>query len=536
MSDLYERFKARNDLLSKPADTVLGDIGMASMPEVQFDVTAQSQDPLWDFGGPADEDRAAAELEAERNDILALYTQQCRDRLIEGCRKEVQQKILSAFGLGQIIAAYDKVGGNVDTIHNVRKQIWATEAEKKRYDDRVGYKEKVKDYRSRRNYTKAYKEANKTGAVTDYLTGTSLEQQERQLDHKISAEEHHENPELYLAEIDPIEMANRPENLGFTHKTINQSKQEDAPSGIGKKRSNLETERTRLLAVQERNGTLTQNQQEALRNLDRKITELERVDEGVAEQETVSGRKRITGEASSKYYTSAKFYKRTAITSASDGIKMGAQQAAGVLLSEFFDGLVEEVIDWHRHGRKEQHVVVEIRQRLERLSNRILARWRDALDAGWKGLISGILSNLITVILNTFLTTSRNIVRMIREGIGSVFRAVLLLVRKPDAMTWEEALHEASKLLLTGSLVVGGIALEEALKTSIGPLFATLLSGVVTTVVTGLAVYALEEADPFGVEQDKRIAFLGLNIRHKLEEQSNQRDALSSDLANLSLE
>lgn len=48
------------------------------------------------------------------------------EQMIQECKQSVIQSIVVPFGLGKILAAYDKVGGNVDTIHNARKGIYAT--------------------------------------------------------------------------------------------------------------------------------------------------------------------------------------------------------------------------------------------------------------------------------------------------------------------------------------------------------------------------------------------------------------------------
>jgi len=61
------------------------------------------------------------------------------DKLIIDCKKDVIHSIVTPFGLGQIVAAYDKAGGNVDTVHNVRNGIYATVAEEEVYKNRGEY-------------------------------------------------------------------------------------------------------------------------------------------------------------------------------------------------------------------------------------------------------------------------------------------------------------------------------------------------------------------------------------------------------------
>lgn len=61
------------------------------------------------------------------------------EQMIQECKQSVIQSIVVPFGLGKILAAYDKVGGNVDTVHNARKGIYATNKEQGNYEKRGEY-------------------------------------------------------------------------------------------------------------------------------------------------------------------------------------------------------------------------------------------------------------------------------------------------------------------------------------------------------------------------------------------------------------
>ncbi|HRN46290.1 MAG TPA: hypothetical protein PLH20_16200, partial [Flavobacterium sp.] len=50
----------------------------------------------------------------------------------------VTKSLVTTFGLDFLLFE-DKKGGDVDTINNVRQGIWATEAEKKKYENREKY-------------------------------------------------------------------------------------------------------------------------------------------------------------------------------------------------------------------------------------------------------------------------------------------------------------------------------------------------------------------------------------------------------------
>ena len=57
---------------------------------------------------------------------------------------EVVKSLCSSFGLDFLLFE-DKVGGDVDTIHNVRQGIYATDLEKKRFEERGDYKSIITD-------------------------------------------------------------------------------------------------------------------------------------------------------------------------------------------------------------------------------------------------------------------------------------------------------------------------------------------------------------------------------------------------------
>ena len=69
-------------------------------------------------------------------------------------KNRLLQVILDRFMLGGIMARQDQVGGNVDTIHNARNEVWATEEARQKYQNRGDYKEKKAAYHSHENYKK----------------------------------------------------------------------------------------------------------------------------------------------------------------------------------------------------------------------------------------------------------------------------------------------------------------------------------------------------------------------------------------------
>lgn len=159
------------------------------------------------------------------------------EQMIQECKQSVIQSIVVPFGLGKILAAYDKVGGNVDTVHNARKGIYATNKEQGNYEKRGEYNSD--EYHSHSKYIEINKkqtELKESGQLKDYMTNEKVAKNAKtDLDHIVSAKEIHDDPGRVLAEIDGAELANTETNLKMTDSTINRSKKADSMESFLKK-------------------------------------------------------------------------------------------------------------------------------------------------------------------------------------------------------------------------------------------------------------------------------------------------------------
>lgn len=475
------------------------------------------------------------DIQAFREKLLASYDDDRRQRLLRECRNTVAQQIITTFGLGHLVAAYDKLGGPVDTVHNVRN----IKEKREEYLSGTEYGENEKrKAHSHANYKKKNDEVNH-GPVQDYMTGNYLEKGQQNLDHKVSAKEVFEDPAVYLAKLKPEDVANRELNLGFTDECLNKSKKQKSMSDFLLHEKNLMQQRDNLLQKQ-KDSQLSPNQEKTLDELNRKISKLEEINKENTMHHDDAARKDINNHINKTYYTSGDFLKNTTKASALQGSRMALQQATGLLLNEFFQGFVDEVIDLYKFGVQKATFLSDIKKRVVRLVERVLSRWKDAFSVGWKGFVSGLLSSLATTLLNTFFTTSRNLIRMIREGSNSGFQAIMLLVNPPPSMTWREAAHEASKIAMTGAIIVGAIGLEETLAKALGPVTVFLgsavlpaVTGIATGIVTALAVYGIEKADLLGVEADKKARFVTENLQASLDDEVNACNILALELKSL---
>ena len=429
------------------------------------------------------------------------FNDQKFNQLINDCKKEVINSIVTSFGLGKVVAAYDKAGGNIDTIHNVRNKkfvdsdgteykngVYATDKAKENYVNRGDYNsdEYHRDQRfieiNRKN--SAFK---KDGTATDYMSGEKIKQNDsHDLDHIVSGKEIHDDPGRILASIDGAELANTDANLKPTDSSINRSKKADSMEDF----LNRKNKKIKELKTKDK---LSEKEQKELK----KIEKLKKIDDKKAIEADKKAREEQNSKINKVYYRSEKFAKDTVVSSVKEGAKMGIQQALGLVISEFFTALFDEILDIYKngfaHGFDDDRFFSILKDRLKKIAIKVTSKWKDVAIAFKDGFISGFISNLVTTVINMFVTTGKRVVRIIREGLFSLFRAVKLLIFPPDGMTYEDAMHEAKKLIASGLIISLGVIAEEYIDklirgTVILEPFTDTLTSVFVGVITGLSI------------------------------------------------
>lgn len=413
------------------------------------------------------------------------------EQLISDCKKEVISSIITPFGLGRVVSAYDKAGGNVNTIHNVRNGTYANEEYKKAYNNQSDYNSD--EYHKHEIYiatNRKNSQLQKEGNLEDYMTGKKLDKHSgNDLDHVVSAKEIHDDAGRVLAGINGAVLANRENNLKATSQTNNRSKKADSmESFIKRKNENLKE----INKLKSKNN-LTENEQNRLR----KLNELQKINDKKALESDKKARKEIEEKINKTYYMSDKFIKDLGKASATEGTKMGFQQALGLVITEFFVAFFDEIIDIYKNGFKSgfdnDGFFKVLKERLVRIKDKIMNKWKDVAIAFKDGFLSGFLSNLVTTAINAFVTTGKRVVRIIREGLFSLFKAIKLLVFPPENMTFSEAMHEVKKLIATGLIISIGVIVEEYIDKMIRTTvvlepFADILTSIFVGAMTGLAV------------------------------------------------
>lgn len=445
--------------------------------------------------------------------IGEVYDKNKLNTLITESKNSILDNILTPFGIAKyVVAKYDIEGGNVDTISNVRKGVYATKEERlksennPKYNPDIYYSDKKYIQKNRNGKIKKIK-----GQLIDEYTGVKINANDKiNLDHTKSAYEIHQDTGRILADLDDVKLANTETNLSFTLESINKSKKAKSMRKFIETTGNKDIEINKLSSKEK----LSEKERKKLKRL----IELNQIKPELAMAKDERVRREYENSINKNYYQSSKFLKNTVKSSAKQASRMGLQQAVGLVLKELTESIFDEVIDIFHNGFKGENKINEtffhvLQERLVRIGNRVLGKWKDVIKTFGEGLFSGFLSNLVTVIINIFKTTSKKVVRIIREGLFSLLKALKLLFFPPENITWRDAAHEATKLIVAGLSVTGGIMLEQYLDTLLkafpfADTIVTVLVGIVTGLATSLLVFLLDRLDIFGVEHEKKYDFI----------------------------
>lgn len=429
------------------------------------------------------------------HDYLSLREQRLQ-KLFADCQQQVISQIIGPFGLSTAMFE-DKDGGNVTTLHNFEREdnnYVATESDKKlhaqsqkEYDDTLRSEYEVKTKAKAQGAggkTWEQKRQDRINQGTDEYTGHSISsdgltdtsngsQVGVDLDHVVSVKEIHANKKAHLAlgednggseaDVTRIRAAiNSDENLALTSMSANRSKgDKDLKEWADKKRKDGSTNTEHYELDEKR---VAQKYKEAKKHID------STVNKALLKKQTTE----------------------LLATGGQQAMQMGVRQALGVLLTELVNALFNEFKVLIKQGVEAGKTLFEeIRQRLARVVESVAKKAPDALSQLFQGGISGFMSNLLTFLVNNFLSTAKRFVRVIREGLISLFRAFKMIFFPPKNMSASEALQEGLKILTATILTAVGILLETTVNTFVASIpvlgaFASIISPVLIGIMTGL--------------------------------------------------
>lgn len=389
----------------------------------------------------------------------------------------VIESLVSSFGLDFLLVK-DRYGGDVDTIHNVRtlqgNEQFKNKNTEKIYKNRAeysvkDYKGKETNYRNKQASTKALYV--KTGLeIKDEYEGGNLAffgkskganpKRKAELDHVIAAKAIHDDPAISLASNNETgrknlgkEIADNPNNLAFTNKSLNASKKETNIPDYIKAHPELPNE--------------TKQRMRIIYNSSKKSTD---------------------DKLNQIYYTSSKFRKDLTQAASNTALKMGARQAIGLIMTEISLTVFEEISIIRNEDEFNLKKLFEaIARGIKKAYENVKEKYKDIFNKFLQGAVGGALSSLTTTLINIFFTTSKNTVKIIRESWSSIVSALKVLLLNSDNLMLGARIAAAIKILSVGASVVAGTLVREFLSKKVLALpFGQELSTACGAIVSGL--------------------------------------------------
>lgn len=452
---------------------------------------------------------------------------------------EVVKSLCSSFGLDFLLFE-DKVGGDVDTIHNVRQGIYATDLEKKRFEERGDYKSIITDaegnavldkngkvikenkYHTNSAYISKGKKDNQIqqeGELYDKYRGTMMEtgKHKRQLDHTIAASTIHNDAGRVLAELDGVTLANRDTNLNSTNWFVNNIKNAHsmehflnniAPKKCDDLKGQIQKNSEKLSKLPENTPEQRHTKRELLSEISKDKEKLTALEMTLANKEEalkadVIARNAYEKEVNEAYYKGSKFLGNTLHASLNSGMKMGMRQVIGLVLAEVWFELKEQlpvIIDQCKTKFEMSDFLIKIKVTLENIWKRISARFQDLLVSFKDGFLGGLFASVTTTVVNIFFTTQKAIGKLIRECWQTIIQVTKLITFNPDNLAVGDLAKEVTRLIgLAVNVAIGTIVHQHLVNLisalPFGVYIASFLSALVAGILTVGFSYFLDYSE-----------------------------------------
>lgn len=438
--------------------------------------------------------------------------------------KTVIKSLTTSFGLDFLLFE-DKRGGNVDTVHNARQGIYASEAERQNFQQRPEYDSSYyhsdTDYIQRGRSDKLDHQAG--NLQDDYRQKTMAAHENRDLDHVVSAKEIHNDAGRVLAGLDGSRLANTDSNLASTHRSINRSKQDKSvddflvylQTAIPQQEARLEKEKQYLSQM----PCDTPEQRHKYRALEddirkdqEKIETLKSVDAEGMRQKDRDARTDYEGTINQTYYTSSKFLKASVFSAATSGLHMGTRQMLGLIMAEIWFELREHlptVIQKIKSGFDFDTFIDSIVVTLKNIWERIRIRFSDFLIQFKDGMFAGIMSSLTATLLNIFATSQKMIAKLIREMWGSLVQVIKIITFNPENLGTTDMMKAVSSILALGISTVLGTIIYSALVPVLNFPFGAELAAFISALSTGIITLGFQYFISYSSSMKKVWDFLG---------------------------
>ncbi|MEN4825568.1 hypothetical protein ABEH27_03505 [Pseudomonas sp. P39-UII1] len=424
----------------------------------------------------------------------------------EELEKTVVNSLTTSFGL-DFLLFQDKHGGNVDTVHNARNGVWATEQEQQRYEQRGDYN--PDPYHQHQNYIdtgRRDKATHQAGELHDPYRNTTLSTaQKRNLDHVISAKEIDDDAGRVLAGLSGVELANQSSNLQTTHESVNKSKGQtpindylnQLPTLINKSETKLVKDRARLASLprdtpqQQHNARVLEDQ---IRKDENKIEALKAIDPEEMRKRDEAARAPYNEQINRTYYTSSKFWKQSASASLDAGLKMGTRQMLGLVLAEVWFELRTQVpvlLEKIKHKFDFEAFIDSVNATLKGIWERVKARFTDFLVGFKDGVFAGVMASATATLFNVFATTKVMAIKIIREVWSQLVQAVKLMIFNPEKLAFVDLCKAVTSLMSLGAATVVGTMVHAQLLPLCSFPFGGELVAFASALITGVVTLGL---------------------------------------------
>lgn len=395
------------------------------------------------------------------------------DSIFQEYERVLVESLVTSFGLDFLV--HDQYGGDVDTIQNVR-QIGqeGSQMTYKNKENAAAYKLHEKEDKYSKHIKAQYdsdprfisrsaelSRQKKEGTLTDAYTGQKLARNaDMDVDHVISTKEIHEDRGRILAGVDGKQLANNPNNLQPTDRSINRSMKEKS---IDEYCNWLkQTEPKRADELQRLRSKPQSELTDKERSLLHKYEQQAAVDQAKMKQADAVARKAYEAEIARAYYTSPKFAKDVAKAAGNVSVRMGARQALGVVFAEMWFAVKEEFQKSENKPFDLSEFLNCIGNGLKRGLERAKEKYQELFSKFLSGAVAGALSSVTTTLCNIFFTTAKNVVRIIRQSYASLVEAGKVLLINPDNYTFGDRMRAVAKILATGASIVVGFVVSDA--------------------------------------------------------------------------
>lgn len=411
----------------------------------------------------------------------------------------IVKSLATSFGLDFLLFE-DKDGGDVDTIHNVRKGIYATEKEKEQYDNRGKYDSHK--YHSHPNYIATNKQgkiAHQQGELYDEYTDNVFSiNDKKNLDHVISGNEIHDDAGRILADMRGEDLANAESNLCFTNENINKKKQDKPMEQFILKLQNKRIENQQKIAELKNKPHLTEQEQKELKKLENidnaDLAKMKKIDE--------KARADYDHKINRKYYISSRFVKNITKQAVISGFKMATRQMLGLILAEAWFELKESIPAIYKKNRQDFTIngfINDLTSTFNNIWDRIKKKFHTFFIDFKDSAIGGVLSSINTTLINIFFTTQKQIVKILREIWGNLVQAIKLIFFNPQSLPLGQLIKEVGKIVGAGIAISCGVMINSMLSqvstfpfgAEIAAFCSTLVTGIITLGVT----YYLENGE-----------------------------------------